>query len=146
MPKAIIPLLVSVCLLGCQPSLKSSADPTDSPVIVIARRDANSAYARDDSLRLVLEVKGDGRLRLNKIDIGNISDTSELSEKLKVIFDERARDGIQNRAVFIEPLKEVDQDQIKALVDVLVQSDASQIQIIIPAGQGDRSYPACWGK
>jgi biopolymer transport protein ExbD len=145
MPKVIIPLLVSVCLLGCQPSLKSRPDSIE-PTVVVASRDANSAYARDDSLRLVLEVKGDGQLRLNKIDIGNVSDTSELSEKLKVIFDERARDGIQNRAVFIEPLKEVDQDQIKALVNVLVQSDASQIQIVIPEGQGDRSYRSSWGK
>src|SRR4030095_11404152 len=109
MPKVIIILLVSICLLGCQSRLRSSTDSTNSPVVIVATTDATSAYSNNDSLKLVLEVNGDGQLRLNKIDIGNISDTSELSKKLKVIFDERTRDGIQNRTVFIEPVKEIEQ-------------------------------------
>lgn len=92
--------------------------------------EAFSAEKEPDPLMLVIEIAGDGKLRLNKIETGTISEPGALAEKLEVIFDDRAMAGIQERGVVINPQGELSSTDLQYLIDRLTQARASPIRIV----------------
>ena len=54
------------------------------------------------SLSLTVEINGEGKLSLNRIDTGTIGDTTILRDKLKAIFEDRQKESVDERGIFVE--------------------------------------------
>ena len=92
-----------------------------------AKRDVTiSADRVVEPLRLHITIIANGGIRLNEIDTGTISDTTELGEKLRVVFADRKLGGIANREVIVES----DGRDISRLVEELERVGATPIRII----------------
>lgn len=122
----ILKISFAICFMfyGCGISEKNS------PAFLIERNAAFSPETKSDPLHLVVEIRRNGDLFLNKIQTGTVKDTELLSEKIKIIFDDRANNGIKERKVFIDPKWEIDKDDLNHLVKVLEHLQASPILII----------------
>jgi len=79
---------------------------------------------------LVLEIDEGGRLRLNKIETGTTRDMSLLAEKLKVIFADREKSGIDEREVLIDPKIQPETEGFEELVRTLADAKATPIRVI----------------
>jgi hypothetical protein len=85
---------------------------------------------RANPLTLVVEITEDGRLSLNKIKTGSIADPALLSEKLKVIFEDREKASIKEREVLIDLQGQVRKEDLEKLVETLASVKASPIKVI----------------
>lgn len=105
---------------------------TPSKDVLVAHVDAARAIAVEGSepaLKLVVEINGEGRLLLNRIDIGNITDTSVLIEKLRMVFEDREKASIAGREVVIQMNGEIMQEDLEKLIDALTEAQASSILV-----------------
>jgi len=118
-------LIFAICfaLSGCQ----------DAPKIIrvdsIDRNTFAALYEKPNQILLV-EIDENGRLKLNKIETGTISDVSILSEKIKVIFDDREKAGINEREIVIDPQGNVKSEDLGKLIESLAVLKAAPIRII----------------
>jgi hypothetical protein len=81
-------------------------------------------------LILVVAINDTGILSLNGIETGTIDDTTILAEKLKVIFEDRAKASIKERSVQVEMNGVVKHEDFEKLIRELVRSDVSPIRVI----------------
>ena len=116
-------ILVILGLFGCQAPEKFRVDFVD-------RNDVFHFDQKSDPLTLVVEIGEDGKLRLNRIETGTIDDTTELSEKLKAIFDDRKHAGMEQTEVTIDPQPRVETDDLEKLVTILADLNASPIRVV----------------
>jgi hypothetical protein len=72
----------------------------------------------------------DQKIRVNKIEIGKISDTQKLVETLKIIFNDRQTAGIANRTIYIQPCGKVNSIEVDNMIDRLRPTSASPIRIV----------------
>lgn len=117
-------LVFSFSFLNCKSSVKNY------PVDFV---DRNTLFALDRDrkpLMLVVELDEGGGLSLNKIQIGTIDDVSQLSEKLKVIFDDREKTRIEEREVVIDPQGKFKDEDVEKLIENLAEVKASPIRLI----------------
>lgn len=122
-------LLVSIFVPGLYfPGCNSSAK--NYPVDLVERNGVSSLDKKANPLMLVVEIGADGRLNLNKIETGTISDVSDLSEKIKVIFNDREKAGINEREVLIDSKIKAEGEGFEKLVKTLADLKASPIRII----------------
>ena len=126
MKKILLPSIFVICLAaaGCKSSAKSHE---------VELVDRNAVFAFDTelhSLMLVVSISEDGKLSLNKIETGTISDTAELSEKLKAIFEDRKKAGIDTTEVVIDPQGKVGSEDLEMLIESLADAKASPIRMI----------------
>ena len=124
----LVPIVV-ICLsfLGCQESAKNY------PVDFVDRKaifPIGNHIQKSNPLMLVIEIADDGKLSLNKIETGTIADTTLLSEKLKVIFDDREKASIKGREVVIDLKGKVKSEDLEKLVESLANAKASPIRVI----------------
>lgn len=118
--------IFAICLLfpGCQDSAKNRL------VDFVDRSAMLSLDKKPNPLMLVVEIDEDGKLSLNKIETGTISDVSLLSDKLKVIFDDREKASIKERKVVIDSKSKVKSEDLEKLVETLASVKASPIRIV----------------
>lgn len=106
----------------------------DSPEIIrvdfIERNNFSMPGKQSDSLRLVVAIDDHGRLNLNKIETGTMSDLEFLKEILRVVFDDRERAGISEREVIIDPQGDVKNEDLEKLVESLASVKAAPIRVI----------------
>lgn len=116
--------IFAVCLLlqGCQNSGKY-------PVYFVDRNSAFLADQKQNPLRLIVEIK-EVKLSLNKIETGTLDDVSLLSEKLKAVFDDRKRAGIDEREVVIDPQDRIESEKLEKLIECLTKAEAKPILVI----------------
>jgi len=108
---------------GCQNSVKNY------PIDFIDRR-AVLLNKQPNPLLLVVELDESGRLSLNKIETGTISDLSNLSEKVEVIFEDREKAGISEREIVIDPQGNVKNEDLEKLIESLAAAKAAPIRVI----------------
>lgn len=95
--------------------------------------DRNAVFAfnqKPKALILVVGITESGKLSLNKIETGKISDAALLSEKLEIIFNDREKTGISEREVIIDPQGKVKNEDLEKLVKSLADVKASPIRVI----------------
>jgi biopolymer transport protein ExbD len=125
--KKILPasiFLLALAFLGCGGSAKNYR---------VDYVDRNAAFLPDQKsnpFMLVIEITEDGRLSLNKIQTGAITDLSDLSEKLEAIFNDREKVGIDEREVIIDRQGKVKNGDLEKLIKSLADVKASPIRII----------------
>ena len=83
-----------------------------------------------DPLALAVEIGHDLKLRLNKIETGNMNDLKVLKEKLGVIFEDREQDGISARKVVVDLRVPIDRPALEVLAAQLAAADASPVIVI----------------
>lgn len=112
----------------------SCADRTSRPSaghFQIVKRSEMAASDAADPLALVVEIIGhDLKLRLNKIETGNMNDLKVLKEKLGVIFEDREQDGISARKVVVDLRVPIDRPALEVLAAQLAAADASPVIVI----------------
>lgn len=121
----LVPVFVT-CLFfgGCKDTARNST------VEFIDRRTIFALDEKPNLLRLVVEITKDGKLSLNKIETGTISDLSNLIEKIEVIFDDREKAGINEREVVIDPQGNVKNEDLEKLIESLASVKAAPIRVI----------------
>lgn len=129
MKKTLLVSIFVICLsfLGCRDSAKNY------PVDFVDRKAVfpiENQVQKVNSLSLVVEIAEDGKLSLNKIETGTIDDLALLSEKLKVIFDDREKASIKEKEVVIDPKGKVKYEDLEKLVETLASIKASPIWIV----------------
>lgn len=82
------------------------------------------------SLSLTVEINGEGKLSLNRIDTGTIGDTTILRDKLKAIFEDRQKESVDERGIFVEMNGTVKHEDFEKLIDALRRTDAAPIRVI----------------
>lgn len=94
--------------------------------------DRNAVFSLDkpNPLILVVKISEDGKLSLNNVEMAKIADVALLSEKLKSIFDDRERAGIDEREVIIDPQDKVKREDLEMLIETLADVKASPIRVI----------------
>lgn len=109
---------------GCQDSAKNIQ-------IDFVDRDAVFALGKTpNQLTLVVEIREDGKLSLNKIETGTIDDPRLLSETLEAIFADREKSGLVEREVVIEPKGGIKNRDLEKLIESLAEVKASPIRVI----------------
>lgn len=111
----------------------SCADRTSRPSaghFQIVKRSEMAASDAADPLALVVEIGHDLKLRLNKIETGNMNDLKVLKEKLGVIFEDREQDGISARKVVVDLRVPIDRPALEVLAAQLAAADASPVIVI----------------
>ena len=122
-------LLGAICATGL--SLSGCTDSTASYQVRFVERSA--VFSDDENLRplqLVVEINENGKLTLNKIEAGTLSDTTFLSEKLQTIFTDRKKAAINVREVIILPQSRIENEKLEKLIEELRTSDAAPILVI----------------
>jgi hypothetical protein len=122
-------LLGAICVTGI--TLSGCTDSTGSYTVRFVERSA--VFSKDEELnplRLVIEINENGKLTLNKIEAGTLSDTTFLSEKLKTIFTDRKKAAISAREVIILSESKIENKELEKLIEDLRISDAAPILII----------------
>jgi len=114
----------SLSFLNCKSSVKNY------PIDFVDRNTLLALDKKVKPLMLVVEVGEDGRLSLNKIETGTIADITLLSEKLKVIFDDREKTSIAEREVVIDPQGEIKNEDMEKLIENLADVKATPIRVI----------------
>ena len=123
-------ILLTPALLICSTFFSCTSSATNHSVEFVDRSAAFSQGVLPQSLMLVLEIDEGGRLRLNKIETGTTRDMSLLAEKLKVIFADREKSGIDEREVLIDPKIQPETEGFEELVRTLADAKASPIRVI----------------
>jgi hypothetical protein len=122
-------LLGAICATGI--SVSGCTDSARSyPVHLVERSAVFSQDEELNPLRLVIEINENGKLTLNKIEAGTLSDTTFLSEKLKTIFTDRQKAAICTREVIILPRSKIENEELEKLIEALRISDAAPILVI----------------
>lgn len=114
----------SFSFLDCKTSVKVY------PVDFVDRNAVFASGKKLNPLMLVVEIDENGKLSLNKIETGTIEDTALLSEKLRVIFDDREKASINDREVVINRKGNIKDEDLKELVETLAELKTSPIQVI----------------
>jgi len=118
---------ISVSFAACRTS------STESTVVFVDddRASANSDFSqREDPLLLVVEIAADGKLVLNKIEVGTTADLDPVGEKLETIFEDRARLGIDQREVVIEMKGSISGRDFEKLIERLAGVRAVPIRVV----------------
>jgi len=115
----------ATCLFygGCKDTVRNY------PVDLIDRR-AVLLNKQPNPLLLVVEIDESGRLSLNKIETGTISDPDNLIEKIEVIFEDREKAGHNEREVIIDPQGNVKSEDLEKLIESLAAMKAAPIRVI----------------
>lgn len=119
----ILALLLSAC--------RGSAG--GSQVMFVDRREASETrdvHDGDDPLLLLVEIGEDGKLVLNKIDVGTTADLDPICEKLSVIFEDRSRSAIEKREVVIEMRGNVSGEDFEKLIGRMSGIRAAPIHVV----------------
>ena len=118
--------IFAICLsfFGCKDSAKNYQ------IEFVERKIAFSTDIQPNPLKLVVEINEDGKLRLNKIETGAINDPTFLTEKLKTIFDDREKAGINEKEVVIDAQYEVENEDLERLIESLAAANAAPILIV----------------
>lgn len=114
-------LMICFALSGCENSPK---------IVRVDLIDRNVAARNENPSLLVVEIDERGRLFLNKIETGTTADLTVLTEKLKIIFDDREKSGITERGITIDPQGNVKNDDLEKLIENLTAVKAAPIRII----------------
>lgn len=117
-------LLICASVFGCENSAATHR------IQFVDRNQVSSHALTPQPLMLIVEIDAGGRLRLNKIETGTISDVSDLSEKIKVIFDDREKRGINEREVLIDSKINAEGEGFEKLLKTLADLKASPIRVI----------------
>ena len=117
-------LMFCLAFSGCQDSAKNY------PVDFVDRSAVFALGKKPNPLMLVVEIDENGKLSLNKIETGTIDDITELSEKLKAIFDDRQKAGSDEREVVIDPQGKVKSRDLEKLIESLAERKAAPIRVI----------------
>lgn len=115
---------IGLLLPGCRNS------EGDYRVDFVDRRAVFALDKKPNPLRLVVELDENGKLSLNKIGTGTIDDVTDLSERIKAIFDDRRKLGIDEREVVIDPQGKAQSEQLEKLAKSLAKVKASPILVI----------------
>lgn len=108
---------------GCQNSVKNyPVDFIDRHAVLLSNK--------PNPLLLIVEIDESGRLSLNKIETGTISDLTILSGIVQVIFDDREKAGISEREVVIDPQGNVKNEDLEKLIESLASIKAAPIRVI----------------
>jgi biopolymer transport protein ExbD len=113
------------------PACSSPAE--SSPVVFVDEADAlagDSGNRSVNPLLLVVEIDGQGKLSLNKIETGTIDNTTILSATLKTIFEDRQKAAIDERGVLVEMNGEVRHEDFEKLIETLSHAEAMPIRVI----------------
>jgi biopolymer transport protein ExbD len=116
-------LMIYFALSGC----------VNSPKIIrvdLIDRNTFAALYEKPNQNLLVRIDENGRLSLNKIETGTISDLSDLSEKIEVLFDDREKAGISDREVVIDPQGKVKNEDLEKLIESLASVKAAPIRVI----------------
>ena len=126
MKKNWLVLFLVICLpfIGCKDSAKIY------PVEFVNRSALFASDKKPNPLMLVVEIDEDGKLSLNKIETGTISDMSILSEKIEAIFEDRKNTGIIEKEIVIDPQGKVESRNLEKLVNRLGEVKAKPIRVI----------------
>jgi len=116
--------VLSLSFLDCKSSVKNY------PVNYVDRNTLLAVEKEGKPLMLVVEINEGGKLSLNKIEIGTISDVSQLSEKFKVIFADREKTSIKEREVVIDPQGKIRNEDLEKLIENLADVKAAPIRVI----------------
>ena len=120
---ALLLIVLSVC-----------RGPSAQSMIVFVDRDTvysnPDSSAPADSLLLVIEISEDGKLTLNKIDVGTTANLEKISETLERIFEDRARTAIEKRDVVIEMNGNVSGKHFESLIECLIKAHAGPIRVV----------------
>lgn len=131
-----IAAVISIFLWGCGRSSPGST-------VVFVDRDETSANSLlpegEDPLLLVVRITEDGKLALNKIDVGTIADLNPICEKLEAIFEDRARAGIDSKEVVIEMKGNISGENFEKLIQSLAAISARPIRVVKGNNQVGRS-------
>ncbi len=126
--KKIPLLMIAVCLLlsGCRSSTNYY------PVTFVERSEAlpEAEIQKTNPLLLVVEINGNGKLKLNKIETGTIADLSVLSEKIEAIFEDRRNNGVTEREIFVDLQGTIKGADLKKLIENLAARNAVPIRVI----------------
>lgn len=125
MKKNFLATIFTICfvLSGCR----------DSPKIIrvdLIDENAVSTNKKKPNQFLLVEIDETGRLSLNKIETGTISDPSNLSEKIEAIFEDREQAGISEREIVIDPQGNVENEDLEKLIESLAKIKAAPIRVI----------------
>jgi hypothetical protein len=125
MKKPLLIFGIFLLISGCQQSANTYqvAFVERSEVFSRGGSDKNSTHP----LMLVVEISDDGKLRLNRIETGTIE---SLTEKLRVIFDDREKAGVTQREIFIDPKGRVTEQDLERLIESLAEVKAGPIRVI----------------
>lgn len=124
--KLFFALIFVICL-----AVSNCSDSANRQTVYLV--DRNTALTKNSETNpqmLVVEIGEEGKLSLNKIETGTISDQAELKEKLKVIFDDRKKAGIGEREVFIDPHGNVSREDLEKLIESLAEVKAAPIRVL----------------
>lgn len=119
----ILIAVIWIASFGCQNSVKNY------PVDFIDRH-AVLLDEKPNPLLLVVEITENGRLSLNKIETGTISDLAVLNGKLQIIFDDREKAGISEKGVIIDPQVNVKDEDLEKLIESLAAVKSAPIRVI----------------
>ena len=100
------------------------------PAFSIDKQVAFSPGKKSDPFRLVVGINENGGLRLNGIEVGTIAEPDVLYEKIKSVFDDRARNGISEKEILIQQTGAVKSEDLDRLIETLAKLKASPIRII----------------
>ncbi len=123
--------LLFVTIFVSSPAFLNCSSPAKNHPVEFV--DRNAALAPDKNrkpLLLVVEIDEAGKLRLNRIETGTIDDASLLTEKLRVIFEDRANTTIEEREVIIDPRGKIKNEDVERLIESLEKVKASPIRVI----------------
>jgi hypothetical protein len=115
---------ICLSLSGCQ------SFGRNYPVDFVDRNAVFAFNKEPKPLMLVVGITESGKLSLNKIETGTISDAALLSEKLEIIFDDREKAGISEREVVIDPQGNVKNEDLEKLIQSLANAKAAPIRVI----------------
>ena len=87
-------------------------------------------FKHADPLLLLIEIDEEGKLTLNRIEVGTIDDLNPLAGKLRTIFEDRARAEIAIQDVVIEMNGNVDGEHFEKLIESLSDIEAAPIRVI----------------
>lgn len=126
MKKIRLVLFLAICLpvIGCKDSAKIY------PVEFVNRNSLFASDKKPNPLMLVVEIDEDGKLKLNRIETGTISDMSILSEKIETIFEDRKNAEITETEIVIDPQGEVKNEDLENLINRLGEVKAKPIRVI----------------
>ncbi len=118
--------IFAVCLaaFGCQDAAKNYS------VEYVDRSTVFNFEKKTNPLLLVVEIDAQGRLNLNKIQTGTISDSSVLSSKIEAIFEDRRNAGIVEREIFIKLQGTIKGTDLDKLIQSLMDVKAAPIRVI----------------
>lgn len=116
--------MICFALSGCQSS------PKIVRVDLIDRNSESVPDKKPNPLLLVVGIDENGRLSLNKIETGTISDPAVLNEKLQIIFNDREKAGISDREIVIDPQGSIKNEDLEKLIQSLAGAKAAPIRVI----------------